>query len=464
MLICPNNHDNLGGLSHCRVCGLPLLDLETEFATLSKNLASRSEMGHRAPRVLLVGLGTVGANLTYLCKAARADHNADYSYLAVDTDETAGSNGLKGIFQSKLDTLTPSGGTFCGIGEEVIRSDTHLVPIFRKAGLNHKDDNQAAILIAGIGGGIGSAASVLVEKFRQLNPSCHTLVLAVVPGQDESFHNHLNAYYGLAHLLEHDSPRAADLVIAVRFDRIKTLKGVGAGGQELTINDLLASFSDLLMKNLSPQYLAEVLRINQSLGVRLVVPCLALGRSMEIFGSLTNILESSIVLPANYVSNEAVLVCHLILRAPLSQIASFREDSVNEQLWMFVRRHLPRVKAVSSYITCSDDRHDRIEACLLLGGGSASSALFSDDDGLARFRLELEKDLSWQTYGLSKEGIKAADDVIMQYDYALGKPRAEQKGKRAKNDKSLPNLIHPPPGLAETSGASSPESPGHRGK
>jgi len=81
----------------------------------------------------------------------------------------------------------PTGGTFCGIGEVAIRSDAHLIPVFRRAGLNHKDDNQAAILIAGIGGGIGSAASVLVEKVRQLNPLCHVLALVVAQERTNRF-------------------------------------------------------------------------------------------------------------------------------------------------------------------------------------------------------------------------------------------------------------------------------------
>ena len=443
MLICPNNHDNLGGLSHCRVCGLPLLDLEAEFATLTNDIANRAEMGHRAPRVLLFGLGTVGANLTSLCKSICADDSSDYSYLAIDAGVASQSNGLDSIRQSKVDTLMPGGGTFCGIGEAMIRSDIHLVPTLRRTGLNHKDDNQATIIVAGIGGGIGSAASVLFEKCRQLNPGCRTIILAIVPGEDESFHNRLNAYYGLAHLLEPTSNRAADLIIAVRYDRMKTLRGIGSTGQELVINDTLAAFTDLLMKNLSFQYVAEVLRVNRSLGLRIMIPCLAFGRSMEIFGSLTNILESSIVCPVNHISNQAVKVCHLILRVPSSQIASFREEAVNEELWEFVRQHLPKVKAVSTYITCTDAQHDRIETCMLLGGGSATSALFSDENSLASFRSELEKDINWQTYGLSKESIKLADDVIRQHDYALEKPGGAQKVTRTKTKQVLPLLDSP---------------------
>jgi len=459
MLICPNNHENLGGLSHCRVCGLPLLDLEAEFASLAKNMVNRAEMGHRAPRVLLVGLGTVGANLTHLCKTGYPNHSSEYSFLAIDADEAGISNGQKDVLHSTLETFIPTGGTFCGIGEVAIRSDAHLIPVFRRAGLNHKDDNQAAILIAGIGGGIGSAASVLVEKVRQLNPLCHVLALVVAPGEDESFHNHLNAYYALSHLLRRDSPRAADLTIALRYDRIKTVKGVGTGGQELTVNGLLASLSDLLMKNLPSQYLAEVLRVNQSLGIKLVIPCLALGRSLEIFGNLTNILESTIVFPANRISNQCVRVCHLILRTPSSQIASFREEAVNEHLWVFVKQHFPNVKAVTSYISRSDERHDRIEACLLLGGGSASSAIFSDGNSLARFRSELEKDLSWQTYGLNKDVVKLANEAIMQYDDAMETPESEKKVKRFKLDKSSLNQIRLPYKSTEVSNASFPQVP-----
>ncbi len=426
MVLCPNGHDNLGGLSRCRVCGLPLLDLCVEFASLIDSLAFRAEMGRRSPKVLLVGLGTVGANVIDISKATYTVHDLDYSYLAIDTDSVDSTNGSNSILRLRLGAMTPSAGTFCSIGEAVTRDDLHLVPFLRRAGLNHKDDNQAAFFVAAIGGGIGSAAWILMEKCRQLNQKCHTVALVIIPGKDESFHNHLNAYFGLSHLLENSDRQAADLVIAVRYDRMKTLRGVSTTGQELITDGLLAAFIDLLMKNLSSQYIAEVVRINQSLGVRLVIPCLALGLSIGIFGSVTNILESAIAYPAGQVSMQAVLACHLLLRVPDSQAVNCKKEAVNEQLWSLARRHLPSLKAVSSSITYSNEQHDRIEACILLGGDSAMSALFADDMSLTEFRAELDKDIWWQTYGLNEESMKLARDTITKYDSTLEKVRGER--------------------------------------
>ena len=432
MVLCPNDHENLEGLSHCRVCGIPLLDLSAEFDSLVDSLACRAKMGRPSPNTLLVGLGTVGSRLIDIYGATYGDHNTDYSYLAIDTAEVVVPTGSDGILRLTLGDLTPSTGTFCGIGETVIRQDPHLLPIFRKAGLNHLDENQVAFFVTCIGGGIGSATSVLVEKCHQLNPNCKVVALIVVPGSDESFHNHLNAYYGLSHLLENGNRQAADLIIAVQYDRMKTLRAVGTGGQELNSDSLVAALSNLLMKNLSSQYMAEVIRINLSMGVKIVVPCLAIGHSIEIFGSLANILESAIGYPANQVSRQAVLTCHLLLRVPKSLTTGFTEEIVNEQLWALVRRHLPGVKAASSSITTNEEQDDRVEVCILLGGDSATGALFSNDISLLEFKEEVNRQICWQTYGLDKESMKLASDRITQYDSALDLLRDGRRVKKVK--------------------------------
>jgi hypothetical protein len=440
MILCPNNHDNLDALSYCRVCGLPLLNLRAEFASLAESLINRAEMGCPSPKVVLVGLGKVGAGLIDISKADYADRESDCSFLAIDTDGTASTTGSGRILRLRLGTLAPNAGTFCGIGEAITKSDPNLAPVLRKAGLSHEDGSQVVFFAAGIGGGIGSAPSVLVEKCRQLNPGCHTLALVVVPGVDESFHNHLNAYYGLSRLLEDGSRQSPDLIVAVNYDRIKMLRGVGAGGQELTTESLLAALTSLFVENVNSQYIAEVIRINRSVGVKLVVPCLALGRSIEIFGSLANILESAIAYPANHVSRRAVLTCHLLLRLPGNHATGFEEETVNKELWALVRRHLPGVKATSSSITYSDEQHDRVEACILLGGDSATSALFGESNSFTVFQRELDRQIGWQTYGLDQQGVEQAGDILTRYNLALEQSRGERKEKRAKTRQASPKI------------------------
>ncbi len=446
MVLCPHNHENLEGLSFCKVCGLPLVVLRSEFASLANTLAGRAEMGRRSPGMLLIGLGPAGTAMIDIYKTAYGNRNPDYSYLAIDTDEKvlqSGSGDSNDTIRLKLGDPNSGNVTFCGIGENVAKRDPNLLPAIRQAGLTHADDKQVVIILTGIGGGIGSAVSVLVEKCRQLNPNCHIAVLSIIPGIDESFYNQVNAYYGLARLLEDNERKTADLVIALHYDRFKTLRGVGGGGQELVSDSLLAAVSNLFINNMSPQYITEMTRINQSIGIKLVIPCLALGRSMEIFDSVKNVLESTIAYPANNISKQKVLTCHLLLRVPGRLRQNFGEESINEHLWRLVRHHLPGVKAASSSITYSNAEHDRVEACILLGGDSAISALFSNDTKLKEFREELEIQLSRQTYGLEQGSLQKAADIIAKYDLALDQLRNERSGEE-------PRPANPDPGFPIT--------------
>ncbi len=445
MVLCPNKHDNLEGLSHCRICQLPLLDLRERLVFLSVNLASRAKMGRPPPHVLNVGLGSMGAALIDVVRSDYGDSTPGRTYLAIDATEATSQVRSTDLLCLKLGGSTSGSGTFCGIGELLTERDPSLVPALREAGLSHHDRGQVVFIMAGVGGGIGSAASILVEKCQQLNPGCYTVGLIVIPGADESFHNHLNAFYGLSRLLETETKKGADLIITASYDRMKKLRGVGIGGEELRTEGLLAALSDLLTRSLSAQRIAEIIRINRSMDVKLVVPCLAMGRSLEIFGSLSNVLESAIVYPANRVSDRAVLVCHLLLRVPDSQATSFREEAANEGFLALIKRHFPAVRGSSLSIIRSDAQHDRIDACILLGGDSATSALFSDDARLARFEDELSKQTGWQSYGLSDEGVRSARDRVMKYDSTLERVRGEgrEKAEEATNTAGKDSLKVP---------------------
>ncbi len=438
MVFCPNEHDNPGGLSQCKVCGLPLFDLKAQFDLLAENVTARAPMGRRSPRTVLIGLGTTGAGLVDTAREGSVLSMPDHTGLAIDARGTGPECGPADGLRLSLGA-TPTAGTFCGIGEALVRDDPTLAPLLRKAGINRPDNGQTVFLVAAAGGGIGSALRVVVEKSQQLNPECRTVALVIVPGRDESFHNRLNAYYGLARLLDTSDGHAADLVVAVHLDRMKRIRGVGTRAQELRTEGLLAAFSDLMISNLSSQSISEVVRINRSMGVTLVVPCLALGRSLEIFGNLRNILESAISFPANNVSKQAVLVCHLLLRVPKSRAASLSEEIVSEEMGALIRQHLPYARSTSLSITYSDAQHDRVDACLLLGGDSARAALFADSAGLSGFEEEICRQASWETYGLREEDMRQAGNVLIEYDFAL---------ERARGKRSAPSVTGP----SETSG------------
>ena len=467
MVLCPNEHENLGGLSNCKVCGLPLLDLPAQFDSLAQSLASRAPMARTSPGAVLVGLGTSGAGLIELARASHVESLPDRTYLAIDATGTGPDVGCSDVLRLKLGSNTPSAATFCGIGEALVRDDPYLGPVLRKAGLSRLDNGQVVLLVAAVGGGIGSALSVVAEKARQLNPGCYVVALVIVPGSEESFHNRLNAYYGVSRLLETaEGHGAADLVVAVHYDRMKKIRGVGSSAEELRTDGLLAAFSDLLIKNLSSQSISEVVRINRSIGVTLVVPCLALGRSLEIFGNLSNILESAISFPANNIATQAAVVCHLLLRVPASRAASFSEETVSEELAALIRRRLPNVRSTSLSITCSTEQHDRADACLLLGGDSARAALFADGFGLASFENELTRQISWHTYGLTKEAVQQASNVLVEHEFALERARGKRRKLGQEPETAMPAVLtareHPglPGGLAATQAGdySSPSS------
>jgi hypothetical protein len=96
---------------------------------------------------------------------------------------------------------------------------------------------------------------------------------------------------------------------------------------------------------------------------------------------------------------------------------------INEQLWQLVSRHLPGTKATSVSVTLSHERHDRVEAVLLMGGDTAVNGLFASPISYSRFREELNRQISWETYGLNQDSLKRAVAVIDSHDRELERLR-----------------------------------------
>ncbi|GEM_PF-3042350 len=425
MLLCPDGHENPQILMRCRVCSLPLIELRKEFSGISARLADKAVLARHKPKNILIGVGSVGASLIQNDQVGLAPGTEFRSSMLVDAELPASSGEQNGVLRLRIGGSIAGSSTFAGVAEAEAEETLSLVPMLRNVGLREPDDEQTVFAVAALGGGTGGGVTpVIMRNVLEQNPKTRSMVLALLPPGEDSFHAHLNAYYGVSRFLTSGIWPLTDAIIPVQYDRLKRARGVGQGGAELKLERLLSSFLGLLTSTLSFPNSARLARLNRSAHTLILAPCLAMGRSIEIFGTLGNVLESAMAFPLACISEHEVLSCYLLLRVPRRMADLFAENAVSEQLAEVIRRHFPRVRASTFFTAYSDDSSDRVDACLLLGDDS-SRVFHSTTKGHQQFNAHLSRIKDWSLYGLTGERVETARRAMEEYDARLQEMRRE---------------------------------------
>jgi hypothetical protein len=364
----------------------------------------------------LVGVGPFGVGILAKVKNSNnAPKGSRLAYISVDNIDAEnkvledGSSFLVALGQ---DTM---GSTFCGRAENIAKLNPSLMSVLRRTGFRDSDENQSILLTLAMGEGSGSGVShVLLERARMLNPRCFNYVLGLLPSVTDSIHSQINAFYGLASLLQAGGDRSlSDAVILIQYDRLKQLRGIGSTGEELKMEELVTVLFRLMAATLTGPGISKIgtlLRWNRD---PVLVPCLAVGRSLEIFGSLSNILESSIAYPLCQISRENISSSYLLLNVPRRLVKIFPENEINDEFAGFSHKYFPNIGSIGYQLTYSDDQHDRLDACLLLGGdNSVLSTIIAAYD---KFKQGAKTASDLEIYGLTKERIPDAERTLASY-------------------------------------------------
>ncbi len=416
MTLCPNKHDNPPTLTICQTCGLPVLDVAHEAEMITNIIRSKSTLTRPKMSSDLVGVGPFGVGILAKVKNSNnAPKGSRLAYISVDNIDAEnkvledGSSFLVALGQ---DTM---GSTFCGRAENIAKLNPSLMSVLRRTGFRDSDENQSILLTLAMGEGSGSGVShVLLERARMLNPRCFNYVLGLLPSVTDSIHSQINAFYGLASLLQAGGDGSlSDAVILIQYDRLKQLRGIGSTGEELKMEELVTVLFRLMAATLTGPGISKIgtlLRWNRD---PVLVPCLAVGRSLEIFGSLSNILESSIAYPLCQISRENISSSYLLLNVPRRLVKIFPENEINDEFAGFSHKYFPNIGSIGYQLTYSDDQHDRLDACLLLGGdNSVLSTIIAAYD---KFKQGAKTASDLEIYGLTKERIPDAERTLASY-------------------------------------------------
>ena len=435
---CPNDHQNPEGSEWCDTCGLPIIDYEAELDLLLKALAEEERHVTFPKENIFLGIGDQGCKLiddfyrswgrsikgsAYLMINSSGDteeYSATYPHLNSGQKYTSPPPSLH-----FFTTSTNRQAGYYGLGEHLASNDTTLNDRLRRSGIKSSTRKQTIFLLSALGGGTGSGASPhTLRRIKSINPNSRSLVTALMPAADEPDSAHFNAYCSLSRFIKGNHGALADMILLVDQDRLMKIRGVGSGGEEIAREAVISYLEAMLTGAITngspnqadPGYLAKMSR---SMGIHAFVPCMAIGRSMEIFGDMANILESALSCPLAEVDKESVILSYLLVQVPDRLASSLHEETLRAELNKWNRDTFPRLKGSVLQLTLSSRTADRVDVCLLLGGTRLATTTKMVKRGFDRFKAIVGTKDWEQEFGVTSKIVPEVEHAINGYDAKL---------------------------------------------
>ena len=439
IVCCPNNHQNPQGAESCCDCGLPLIDYEAELGLLLKSLAEEERHVTFPKEKIFLGIGDQGCRLIddFYRSWGRSMKGTAHLMInsAGDAEESldihhSNKNSMKKYMSPppSLHVFHTSTGKqigYFGLGEHLASTDPSLNDYLRRSGITSATTTQTIFLLSALGGGTGSGASPhVLQCIKSINPHSRNLVTALMPAADEPDGAHFNAYCSLSRLIKGNHDTIADMILLVDQDRITKTRGVGSKGEEIAREAILSYLEAMLTGAITngspnqadPGYLAKMSR---SMGISVFVPCMAVGRSMEIFGSIANILESALSCPLAEVNKESIMLSYLLVQVPQRLASSLHEETLRAELNKWNRDTFPHLKGSVLQLTLSNRTADRVDLCLLLGGTRLAITTKMIKKGFDRFKAVVENEYWEQEFGNTSKIVPEVEKAIQAYDTRL---------------------------------------------
>ncbi|UCG84556.1 MAG: hypothetical protein JSW38_07035 [Dehalococcoidia bacterium] len=437
-VVCPNRHPNPNGSKLCNTCGLPIVDYETELESLLKAWAEQEPHIKFSREKVFIGVGNQGCKLVHDLHRSWGNIIRDSEFLMI---ESSGETG-----QPKEYTLpqTSSNGSvaprlslhlipravnsqvgYFGLGDKLARDDPGLDDRLRRSGVNPSTEKQTVLLLSALGGGTGSGASpYTLQRAREINPHSRRVLVAMMPGADEPDSAHFNSFCSLSHSLQPNDDPVTDILILANYDRLSRIRGVSSSGEELAreslLSHLVASLAGAVEDGGSsesdPGYLAKM---GSSMGVHAFVPCLAIGRSLEIFGSIGNILESAFSSPLAPIDTESIVLSYILVQVPDRMASSLHEKTLRADLNRWNKNSFPQLKGSVIQLSHSLRTSDRVDLYLLLGGTKLAITASRAKEGFDRFKSVVGRKAWEQEFGVTSKSLPKAQEALNWYDTML---------------------------------------------
>ena len=266
--------------------------------------------------------------------------------------------------QGKLE----SGNVIC-LDEEI---DTHfwydILPFiasnesfFAKIKSKPLEKLKGAILVSSTWNGIGSALLPTINaQFTDWN--INSVALALLPSKAQPLDGQINSFASLGMLTSKESTTA----ILLDRDNLEDYTGVDGNGYAINGNAITNYVLELMLSK--ETFVPELCEMSKAFGSKIFTVMLAPGVSMKIYGSLENMLNTTLTRPLFNFDLSTATLLYVLIRIPFKLKDKLPRGKIELAIdnWFKDKADLESIYIADPVYV--DDSSDRIDIALFIGG------------------------------------------------------------------------------------------------
>ena len=220
---------------------------------------------------------------------------------------------------------------------------------------------QGAIMVSSTWNGIGSALlPTLNSQFKEWN--INSIALALLPSKAQPLDGQFNTFASLGILASKD----ATTIVLVDRDNLENYTGVDRNGYAINGNNITNYLLDLMLTK--ETFVPELNELSKSFGSKMFTVLLAPGVSLKIYGSLENMLNTTLLRPLFTFDLSTATLLYVLIRMPFHLKDKLPRGKIELAVANWFK---DKADLESIYITDPvyvEDSSDRIDIAMFVGG------------------------------------------------------------------------------------------------
>lgn len=220
---------------------------------------------------------------------------------------------------------------------------------------------QGAIIVSSTWNGVGGALlPTLNEQFKEYN--INTISVALLPSKAQPLDGQLNSLASLGILASNDTTTA----ILIDRDNLEAYTGNDSNGVAIEGNNIANYLLDLMLSK--DTFARELSELSKSFSTKMFTIMLAPGMSLKLYGTLENMLNTTLVRPLLSFDLSTSTLLYVLIRVPFQLKDKFPRGKIELAVanWFEDKADLESIFIADPVI--ADDSGDRIDIAMFIGG------------------------------------------------------------------------------------------------
>jgi hypothetical protein len=230
------------------------------------------------------------------------------------------------------------------------------------------DSWRGAVMVSSLWDGVGSALlPALISQFKEWN--INSVAFAVLPSKIQPSDVQFNAFSSLGICASKDFTS----VLLLDRDQLENYVGVNRNGSILKGNIVVNYMLELALAK--ETFVQELCELSRAFNVKMYTVLLATGASLQIYGSLENILNTALSRPLLKFDLSTASLLYVLLRIPVHLKEKLPQEKVELAIAAWFKEKANLKSIYISEPIYVEDVSDRIDVVMFLGGFAATQIL-----------------------------------------------------------------------------------------